>query len=161
MTFLDRAVLAGLIVALIPSSGVAANAGSPLLGRWAIDLEHSAIPPEARPQSVTITYSDAGKGRWSTDVAIVGREGGKIDATATYPLDGTLAPGTGYPNVDSLAVRVPRPTVMVVAFYKAGVPRSTRTYIVSPNGKTMLENIVWLGENGKPEIATNQFRRIK
>jgi hypothetical protein len=161
MTFLDSVMLMGLMSALIPSSGVAADAGSPLLGRWEIDLEHSEIPPEARPQSVTITYSDAGKGRWSTDVAIVGSDGGKIDATSTYPLDGTLAPGTGYFNVDSVAVRVPRPTVMVTAFYKAGVPRSTRTYIVSPDGSTMLENIVWFGENGKPEIATNQFRRVK
>lgn len=161
MTFLNSIMLIGLMSALLPSSGLAADAGSPLLGRWAIDLEHSDIPPEARPQSVIITYSDAGEGRWNTDVAIVGREGGKIEATTTYALDGTLAPGKGYPNVDSVAVRVPRPTVMVTAFYKAGVPRSTRTYIVSPDGNTMLENIVWLGENGKPEIATNQFRRVK
>ena len=160
MTFLEKAVLIGLMGALMPSPGMTANAGSPLLGRWALDLEHSEIPPDARPQSVTITYSDAGNGRWNMDVAIVGSDGGKIDATTTYPLDGTLAPGKGYPNVDSVAVRVPRPTIMVTAFYKAGVPRSTRTYIVSPDGKTMLENIVWLGENGKPEIATNQFRRV-
>jgi hypothetical protein len=161
MTFLKSAVAVGLTFALIPGFGVAENAGLPLLGRWATDLEHSQIPPEARPQSVTITYSDAGKGRWNTDVVIVGSDGGKINATTTYPHDGTLAPGKGYPNVDSVAVRVPRPTVMVAAFYKAGAPRSTRTYIVSPDGKTMLENIVWLGENGKPEIATNQFRRVK
>jgi hypothetical protein len=161
MTFILRVVLVGLMSALIPSIGVAAEAGSPLLGRWALDLEHSDIPPEARPQSVTITYSDAGTGKWNMDVAIVGSNGGKIDATTTYSLDGTLAPGKGYPNVDSVAVRVPRPNIMVAAFYKAGAPRSTRTYIVSPNGKTMLENIVWLGENGTPEIATNQFRRVE
>lgn len=161
MNWLKSAMLIGLISALIPTSAVAEDVKSPLLGRWALDLEQSDIPPEARPQSVTITYSDAGAGKWHTDVAIVGREGGKIAATTTYPLDGTLAPGTGYPNVDSLAVKVPRPTVMVIAFYKAGVPRSTRTYVVSPDGKTMLENIVWLGDNGKPEIATNQFRRVE
>jgi len=41
------------------------------------------------------------------------------------------------------------------------MPRSTRTYIVSSDGKTMAENIVWLNPNGKPEIATNRFNRVK
>ena len=162
MTLLKKAVLSGLMSLVVSATpAFAAQPASPLLGRWALDLEHSQIPPEARPRSVTITYSDAGGGRWTTDVAIVGSDGGKIDATGTYPLDGTLAPGKGYPNIDSIAVRVPRPTIMVAAFYKAGTPRSTRTYVVSSDGKTMLENIVWLSEGDHPEIATNQFRRVK
>jgi len=133
---------------------------SPLLGSWALDVMQSEIPPEARPRSVTITYSDVGGGKWNTKVAIIGGEGGKIDASGTYPLDGTPSPGTGYPNVDTVAVKLPAPNVMVAAFYKDGMPRSTRTYIVSPDGKTMAENIVWL-TNGKPEIATNRFNRVK
>ncbi len=161
MILCKQLVLITVLATAVPCSGQAADAKSPLLGRWAIDFAHSDIPVEARPQSVTITYSDAGQGKWQTNVAIVGKEGGKINAATTYALDGTLAPGQGYPNVDSIAVKVPRPTVMVAAFYKAGVPRSTRTYVVSANGKTMLENIVWLGADGQPEIATNQFRRIK
>ena len=113
-----------------------------------------------RPQSVTITYSDVGGGKWNTNVAIVGRDGGKINAAGTYPLDGSSSPSTGYPNVDMIAVKVPAPNVMVAAFYNKGMPRSTRTYIVSPDGKTMTENVVWLNLNGKPELATNSFNRV-
>ena len=146
---------------LSQSPAVVASESSPLLGSWALDLLRSEIPPEARPQSVTITYSDVGGGKWQTNVAIVGRDGGKINATGTHPLDGTSGPSTGYPNVDTVAVKVPAPNVMVAAFYKEGMPRSTRTYIVSADGQTMTENIVWLNLNGTPELATNLFNRLK
>ena len=156
-----RMVLIGLMALTSAASAFAAEPRAPLLGSWALDLMRSEIPPEARPRSVTITYRDAGAGKWNTTVNIVGSNGHKIDATATYPLDGTPAAGTGYPNVDTIAVKVPAPNVMVAAFYKEGMPRSTRTYIVSADGRTMTENIVWLNLNGKPEIATNRFSRVK
>lgn len=159
---MKKGMLLGLIVSLaqaVPAS--AADSSSPLLGSWALDVMHSEIPPEARPLSVTITYSDVGGGKWSTNVAIVGGDGHTINATGTYPLDGTPAPSTGYPNIDTVAVKVPASNVMVAAFYKEGMPRSTRTYIVNPDGRTMTENIVWLNLNGKPEMATNLFNRVK
>ena len=146
---------------LSQSPATGASGSSPLLGSRALDLTRSEIPPEARPQSVTITYSDVGDGKWNMNVAIVGRDGGKINATGTHPLDGTTLPSTGYPNVDMVAVKVPAPNVMVAAFYKGGMPRSTRTYIVSPDGKTMTENVVWLELNGTPELATNLFNRVR
>ena len=158
---MKRLALIGLAALGLTASAWAAEPAAPLLGSWTLDVLHSEIPPEARPQSVTITYSDVGGGKWNTKVSIVGSNGGKINATGTYPLDGTLAPSTGYPNIDSAAVKVPAPNVMVAAFYKGGMPRSTRTYIVSADGKTMTENIVWLNLNGKPEIATNLFNRVK
>lgn len=158
---MKRVALIALAALMSTASARAAQPASPLLGTWALDVMHSEIPPEARPQSVTITYSDVGGGKWNTTVAIVGSNGGKINATGTYPLDGTPGSGTGYPNIDSMAVKVPAPNVMVAAFYKEGMPRSTRTYIVSADGKTMTENIVWTHLNGKPEIATNLFNRVK
>ena len=50
---------------------------------------------------------------------------------------------------------------MVMAFYKEGMPRTTRTYTVAPDGRTMTETIVWLNINGKPEITTNLFNRVR
>jgi hypothetical protein len=154
-------VLSAAAAAAAATPALAAPPVAPLLGSWALDLMRSEIPPEARPRSVTITYADVGAGKWNTTVNIVGSNGHKIDATATYMLDGTSAPGTGYPNIDMVAVKVPSPNVMVAAFYKEGMPRSTRTYIVSADGRTMSENIVWLNLNGKPEIATNLFNRVR
>ena len=109
----------------------------------------------------TITYSDAGSGKWRSNVDIVGGDGGKISAAGTYPLDGTAAPSQGYANVDTVAASVPVPNVMVMAFYKEGMPRTTRTYTVAQDGGTMTETIVWLNINGKPEITTNRFKRLK
>ena len=151
----------GVMVLLVQASPVlAADPATPLLGSWALDLEHSQIPLEARPKSVTITYKDVGGGRWRTDVSIVGSNEARINATGVYPLDGSSAPSTGYHNVDTVAAKVPAPNVLVMAFYKDGMPRTTRTYTVALDGKTMSETIVWLNINGKPEITTNQFTRV-
>ena len=155
-----RVMLLGLMSLALATQAIAADSASPLLGTWALDLEHSQIPVDQRPKSVTITYKDAGGGKWSTDVAIVGSNDGKINATGTYPLDGSPAPSTGYHNVDTVAAKSPEPNVLVMAFYKEGMPRTTRTYTVSADGKTMSETIVWLNINGKPEITTNQFSRV-
>ena len=147
--------------AAVTSASAQAPETSPLLGSWALDVERSEIPVAARPKGVTITYSDAGAGKWRSNVDIVGGDGRKISAAGTYPLDGTAAPSQGYANVDTVAASVPTPSVMVMAFYKEGMPRNTRTYTVAADGKTMTETIVWLNLNGKPEITTNRFTRVQ
>ena len=154
-------MLLGLMVSLVQGTApVAAEPAAPLLGTWSLDLEHSQIPPDQRPKSVNITYSDVGGGKWNSKVDVIGSGSGEIHATGTYPLDGSPAPSTGYNNVDTVAAKVPAPNVLVMAFYKEGMPRTTRIYTVSGDGKTMSETIVWLNINGKPEITTNQFNRV-
>ena len=154
-------VLFGLMVSLVPVlPAFAAEPVTSLLGTWTLDLEHSQIPPDQRPKSVNITYSDVGGGKWNSKVDVIGSGSGEIHATGTYPLDGSPAPSTGYHNVDTVAAKVPAPNVLVMAFYKEGMPRTTRTYTVSGDGKTMSETIVWLNINGKPEITTNLFNRV-
>lgn len=158
-----KTILGALLVmgAALASPASAEPASSPLLGSWALDVDRSEIPLEARPRSVTITYSDAGEGTWRSNVDIVGRDGHNINAVGTYPLNGAAAPSTGYANVDTVAAKLAADNVMVMAFYKAGMPRTTRTYTVAGDGKTMTETIVWLNINGKPEITTNWFNRVK
>ncbi|MBN6103544.1 hypothetical protein JR064_15350 [Xanthomonas sp. CFBP 8703] len=155
--------LAMLLIACLAYSApmLAQSPKSPLLGKWVLDVESVQAPLEMRPKSVTMTYSEAGDGKWRTDTDVVGREGNKIHATATYPLNGTAAPSKGYPTVDTTAVALPTPNVMVAAFYLKGMPRTTRTYTVAADGKTMLETVVWLNINGKPEITTNHFNRVE
>lgn len=138
-----------------------ASAPSPLLGTWVLDVASMPFPPEARPKSVTITYSDVGGGNWRTNVDIVGRDGHEIRAAGTYALDGTAAPSEGYPAIDTVATALPAPNVMVSAFYKEGMPRTTRTYTVAADGRTMTETVVWLNLNGKPEITTSRFNRVE
>jgi hypothetical protein len=66
-----------------------------LIGSWAVDVSRLPIPPEARPKSVTITFGDAGDGKWMTQVDIVDASGAKSHSVSTHALDGTAAPIEG------------------------------------------------------------------
>ena len=149
-----------LFASLVHSAPMLAQSpSSPLLGKWVLDVASMPFPAEARPTSVTITYSEAGDGKWQTNVDVVGRDGHEIRAVGTYPLDGTAVPSEGYPTVDTTATMLPAPNVMVTALYQKGMPRTTRTYTVAADGKTMTETVVWLNLNGKPEITMSRFTR--
>ena len=147
--------------ALAQPSAEATSAPSPLLGSWAVDVLRMSAPPEARPRSVTITYSDVGEGKWRTNVDIVGGDGSKLNAVGTYKLDGTPAPSKGYPGADTAVATMPARNVMVMALYKDGMPRTTRTYVVAPDGGSMTETVVYLNLNGTPEMLTNHFNRVR
>lgn len=57
--------LAALLIASLVYCApmLAQSPKSPLLGKWVLDVESMPFPPEARPESVTLTYSDAGDGK--------------------------------------------------------------------------------------------------
>ena len=160
-----KALLPILVAAALAQSEAASaqSAGaSPLLGSWAVDVSRLSVPPEARPKSVTMTFTDAGGGKWSTHVDIFGGDGSQRHMASTYALDGTAAPITGdKAEADTGAVKMPAPSVMVLALGKGGIPASTRIYTVAPDEKTMIETAVYFGEDGKPIMRTNYFNRIR
>ena len=52
-------VLLGILVSLAQAGPALAEVpASQLLGSWSLDVLHSQIPAEARPKSVTITYTE-------------------------------------------------------------------------------------------------------
>lgn len=148
-----------LLAAAVPAAAEPAPA-SPLLGSWSVDLTRLPIPPEARPKSVTITYSDAGGGKWRADVVVIRPDGSKDHAESVYPLDGTSVPVAGNFEADTTAARLPEANVMIMALAKGGIPASTRIYAVAPDGKTMTETAVYF-RDGKPVMRSNYFTRVK
>lgn len=144
----------------IAPAGAAAEATSPLVGRWAVDVSRLPMPREARPMRVTIAFSDAGKGLWSTQVDIVDAGGGETRAIGTAALDGTPASVTGSAEADTAALRMPASNVLVMALGKGGVPASTRIYTVAADGRTMIETAVYFGADGQPILRTNHFTRL-
>lgn len=134
---------------------------SPLIGTWAVDTAKLPMPPEARPKSVTITYSEAGAGRWRTHVEVVLPDGKAVQATSTYVPDGTPVSVEGNLEADTAATRIPEPGVMVTALALGGVPGSMRTYTVSADGKTMTETVVYFTAEGTPGMRTNLFNRVR
>lgn len=156
-----KALLGTLLLAVaVPATPASAASASPLLGSWAVDLSRLPMPPEARPKSVTITYSDAGGGKWRADVDVLRPDGSKDHAESVYPLDGTPVPVAGNFEADTTAARLPEANVMIMALAKGGVPASTRIYAVAPDGKTMTETAVYF-RDGKPVMRTNHFVRVK
>ncbi len=149
------------VAAVVPAVATTPEA-SPLRGSWAVDLARLPIPPEARPKSVTITFSDAGEGKWRMNVDIVNQgAAAPIHMMSTWTPDGTPTTGMSGPEADTIAVKMPAPNVLVAGLSKGGVPASTRIYTVAPDGRTMVETASYFGNDGKPILRTNYFTRIK
>lgn len=141
-----------------PQSALAAAQGSPLVGRWALDL--AGVPAEERPRAVTISFSVAPDRRWTTQVEIVNPDGGTLHAQSTAALDAAPVPTAGNMGfIDSASLRQPAPGTLVMTLGKDGAPVSTRVYTVSRDRKSMTETIIWAGST-MPKLETNTFHRI-
>ena len=134
---------------------------SPLLGTWAVDTSRLPVPPEARPKSVTIIFSQVTPGRLTTRVEVVDPTGALLIAEGTNELNGTTAPVNGNLEADTSAATMPAPTVLVLQLARADVPGSTRIYTVEPDGNSMVETAANFGANGQPVMRFNYFRRVE
>jgi hypothetical protein len=153
-----------LALSLLPSSVAASGTAplSPLLGSWAVDVSRLPVPPEARPKSVTMTFSERLGGKWETQVEIIAKDGSTRRMTSAYALDGTAAPIDGDRlEADTAAVKMPTTNVLVLALAKGSSPASTRIYTVAPDGREMVETAVYFDDNGKAVMRTNYFNRLR
>jgi hypothetical protein len=137
------------------------SAASPLLGSWAVDVTRLPMSPAARPKSVTFTFSDAGNGKWTTHVDILGGDGTATHSVSIAALDGTPASIENSPEADTVALKLPSPNVLVMDLVKGGIPASTRVYTVAADGTTLTETTAYAGGNGMPMMRTNYFTRVR
>lgn len=156
--FVATLLLAGTAMA-IPVSAQTASP-SPLLGNWALDVTRLEIPADNKPKGVTVTYKDAGGGKWDAHVEILAPDGSKRSSTGTYIFDGTPIPVTGEIYADIAVVKRPEPNVMVLQLAKGKEPVSTRVYSVSADGSTMTETTAYFTKEGKPVLRTSYFKRV-
>ncbi|KRE96801.1 hypothetical protein ASG87_15885 [Frateuria sp. Soil773] len=159
-----KAILAFLLAAGVvqgaPALAQPASA-SPLVGSWAVDVSRLPMPPAARPKKVTITFKDAGSGKWGTRVEIVDAGGTVSRTEGVAALDGTAAPVSGSPEADTVAVKLPVPGVLVMNLVKGGQQASTRVYAAAADGKTMIETASYVGKDGLPVMRTHYFARVR
>lgn len=132
---------------------------APLTGHWTLDVASLPMPPEARPKSVSLDFGDAPDGKWTTRVEIVEGSGNKMHGESTLALDGTPGRATGNYWVDVVAAKMPAPNVLVMQFVYQGIPRSTRVYSVSPDGKVLTETEAYSKDDGTPVLRTALFNR--
>lgn len=134
-------------------------AKSPLAGQWTLNVSALPMPPEARPKSVDLVFRDAPDGKWITQVEIVDQKDNKLSSESTLSLDGTPGRASGTYWVDVLAAKMPAPNVLVMQFVYKGIPRSTRVYSVSADGKSLTETEAYFKEDGTPVMRTALFSR--
>jgi hypothetical protein len=151
-TLLSAATLAG-----VPALA-ASPADSPLVGHWVLEVDSLPMPPEARPKSVDITFAATPDGQWNERVEIVDQSDRILHSESTLSLDGTPGRASGTYWVDVLAAKMPSPDVLVMQFVYEGIPRSTRVYSVSKDGKLMTETEAYF-KDGTPILRTAHFRR--
>lgn len=160
-------MLSAILFAAVSMLGTPALAGSldasPLIGSWTVDVSRLPIPPQARPKSVTITFADAGHGKWTTQVDIIDAAGSENYSTGTNTLDGKPAHVMNSNEADIAAMKMPVPNVLVLSLGKDGSPASTRIYTVAAGGKTMIETVTYFWDKGQPMPAmrTNHFTRVR
>lgn len=154
------ALLAAMLVHAAPALAQSAGA-SPLIGSWAVEVSRLPMSPEVRPKSVTIMLSDAGGGKWATQVEVVDAGGAKSHVEGISTLDGTPAPVKGNLEADLAAAKMPAPSVLIMMLGKGGVPASTRVYTAVADGKSMVETAAYFGQGGRPIMRTNYFTRVR
>lgn len=155
-------VAALLVLAALHATAASARSPSisPLVGRWAVDVDSLSIPAHARPKSVVLEFRDGGKDRWTTQIEIVDPAGGRMRAESTLPLDGTPGPIAGNYWADVSAVTMPAPNVLVMQLADDGAPASTRIYSVTGDGNTLIETKAVFDEKGTPVLQTHRFKRL-
>src|SRR5688572_5197680 len=119
-----KVFFAVLLAILLPSVAALASppATSPLIGSWAVDIARLPVPPQARPKSVTFTFSESSDGMLKMQVHIVGPDGSESHSVATANLDGAPAPVIGSMEADVAAVKMPAPNVLVLMLAKQKAP---------------------------------------
>lgn len=153
------AMFLGTIVASQPALA-APQPASGFLGRWSVDVAKLPLPPQQRPKSVIMTFSDAGQGTWSTSVDIVALDGSVSHSVTTYTLDGTPAPIADNQEYDHVAITRPVPNVLIMALSKAGTPGTTRIFTLSADGNTDLETHVYQTSAGPLSMKTSEWKRL-
>lgn len=154
------ALLATIVLHVVPAHADSPT-GSPLVGHWTLDVGTLPMPPEARPKSVSLDFGDAPDDKWTTRVEIVEQSGNRMHGESTLSLDGTPGRATGNYWVDVIAAKMPAPNVLVMQFVYEGIPRSTRVYSVSQDGKVLTETEAYFKEDGTPMMRTAFFSRAQ
>ena len=153
------ALLAVAMLQAMPAFAAQA-AESPLAGHWALDVNTLPMPPEARPKSVNLDFRDVAGGKWATHVEIVDQGGNRMYSESTLSLDGTPGRASGTYWVDLVAAKMPAPDVLIMQFVYEGIPRSTRVYSVSADGRVLTETEAYFKEDGTPMMRTALFTRV-
>lgn len=144
----------------IAQVSLASPLGSPLIGRWTLDVSSLSMPPERRPKSVLIDFHETPDSKWATSVEIIDQNNKKMTTTATLDLNGAPGKASGTYWVDVVAATMPEPNVLVMQIVYQGIPRSTRVFSVSADGNRLTETETYFKDDSTPVQRIGLFSRV-
>jgi hypothetical protein len=97
----------------------------------------------------------------ATRVEVVSSSDTVIYAESVAELNGTPVAVKGDLEADTIAAAMPAPGVLIMQLSRGGVPGSTRVYTLSKDRKSMIETAANFGDDGRPFMRTNYFRRVE
>lgn len=153
-------VLVSILVVVQSAAQAQASEVASVLGSWSVDISRLPQPPQARPKSVTITFSSEGSTHVRTRVAVVDPTGTPLIAEGVTPLDGTPTQVKSNFEADVSATYMPRPEILIMQLAKNGNPASTRIYTVVPERNQMIETVAYFDSEGRPTLRRNYFTRL-
>jgi hypothetical protein len=153
----------GTVAGLWLAAAQAATPDPQWFGTWEMDLSKSTTPPGATqppPKSITVTFKDAGVGKWSVQPVRVQADG-KKEEPPMYILstDGTSSPVPGNPNVDSITATFSDSHTEIVTFLKAGKVVRKATVKLSADGKQRSSSVESTDKDGKPVHTTEIWNK--
>jgi hypothetical protein len=148
-------------LALIGVLALALNAGaqapSPFVGTWKLDVAKSKFPGAA-PKSVTVMIERTGD---TTKVAVDAVDAADVHANWGYTsvLGGKEAPVVGNPAYDTVSGTETSPRETSISYKKAGKVVSTLKSVVSADGKTLTITSSAADAMGKPTTSTQVYAK--
>ena len=149
--FLSRRTLAlGLILATVAIAiiGLPAHASDPLAGTWELNLEKSKYNPGPPPKSQTRTYEVTGQQVRMISKSIDAK-GNEIVHQFSAMRDGKDYPFEGWAIADTVSLTPVDTFTMTVTQKKAGEVVVSGTNVISKDGKTMTNSLIFTTPTGQ------------
>lgn len=142
----QQLILASILAA--PSLAAVSADKHLLLGTWSVDIAtvHSPQPPK----SVILELAEAGDGMYHMSVTIEAPDGTKSTAQGTFKPDGSPSRVMGSEDLDVASATMPTRRMLVMGAGLAGHPASTRVWVLSDDGKHMIETAIRSLPDGTP-----------
>ena len=133
---------------------------SPWVGTWTLDVAKSTFSPGPAPKSDVIVTTDAGGGKFHSDVTVVTADGKTLHTEATYALDGKDSAVTGGPEGQTVAVQEDAKTHTLTLTIKVkGKVTTTATSVMASDGKSFTSTGTGTTPDGKPTKNVSLFNK--
>ena len=133
---------------------------SPWVGTWTLDVAKSSFSPGPAPKSDVIVTTDAGGGKFHSDVTVVTADGKTIHTQSTYALDGKDSAVTGGPEGETVALQEDAKTHTLTLTVKIkGKVTTTATSVMAADGKSFTSTGKGMTPDGKPTNNVSVFNK--